>query len=1194
MSHLPNEAYPSFDAARSPLSAGTTLLEASAGTGKTYTLTAIFLRLIATEGLEVRQILVSTFTEAATRELKERIRLRLLGAREAFAEGQSDDSVLSALLERHASDREACAERIGRALRDLDEAQISTIHGFCQRALREFALESGQPFDAELCKDVSALTAQVAQDFLRTTLDAVSPTLCGILGPPKAAELQELLQLRLNKPTLLLESAAPLIGLAEAVARTEEACLHAARLWEQHALAIRQCLLETGKWYDARGAANPAKMEPLLSALAAWFSAGNPAEEALAFQALGGLEPLQILTPARLEKCTLKSGVTPLHPFFDAVEALQGTLSNLHSAFYHAFLESAPLDFLKLKSERNLLGFDDLLRELQTALGARGAVALRERLRERYRAALLDEFQDTDPVQESIFEILFGGEPNPDPKRWLFLIGDPKQAIYSFRGADIHTYIAAGARAHHRYSLDTNHRSAESLVNAVNQLFQRHRHPFILSDIGFAPVGARGLSPLQTGGVDAPPFQIWLATPPKPLSAGAAKTQLFQSVAASVVETLGSARIDGKPLEPSQIAVLLSANSQGPEIQEALRQRGVPSVLFSDQSVFASPDARDLLALLRAVESPGRARVVRRALVTPFLGRTAADLVALQDDAAEWERQWNGFRSLLALWTRRGFVLMFNSLLQNWGVRNRLLARPDGERRLTNLLHLGELLATAARNCPVLPGPLLRWLEQQIGGDTDAEVEDSSKMRLESDEHAVQVLTMHASKGLEWEVVYCPFTWAGGTSRQYRRSKAVLPPEARGQRPALRVDALGKSPAAAAVLSQISPRIHREAAAEQTRLLYVAATRAKRLCYLAWGAIKDAESSGTAWLFHGLPVSPENWEQAERQLKQLQTPEQVGAAIGEVLQAGPAKIHVCAWPEQSPVSWKRHTDGVLTLSARVYTRPLDLGWGVHSFTSLSAGAEHAERDNDNVSGPVWVEALDGESIHAFPAGAGAGSCLHSIFENIEFTSPSEIEAEVSRRLLIAGFDAARWTGAVSATLRAVLEADLGEGLVLGRIPAQQRKVEAEFLLPMSELSSDELRAALGAEAAGRLYFDARQGWLKGFMDLVFEQDGRFYIVDWKSNRLGAQAAAYDAAGMHAAMVQHSYLLQASLYALALHRCLSTRIPGYAYETHFGGAFYIFVRGVCPRSPGTGVYHVRPSEAEILALEGLFQSVSHAC
>lgn len=189
MSHIPTEAYPSFDAARSPLGVGTTLLEASAGTGKTYTLTAIFLRLVATEGLEVRQILVSTFTEAATRELKERIRLRLLGAREAFAEGQSDDSVLTALLERHASDRESCAERIGRALRDLDEAQISTIHGFCQRALREFALESGQFFDAELCKDVSALTAQLAQDFLRTTLDAVSPTLCGILGPPKAAEL---------------------------------------------------------------------------------------------------------------------------------------------------------------------------------------------------------------------------------------------------------------------------------------------------------------------------------------------------------------------------------------------------------------------------------------------------------------------------------------------------------------------------------------------------------------------------------------------------------------------------------------------------------------------------------------------------------------------------------------------------------------------------------------------------------------------------------------------------------------------------------------------------------------------------------------------------------------------------------------------------------------------------------------------
>jgi exodeoxyribonuclease V beta subunit len=537
---------------------------------------------------------------------------------------------------------------------------------------------------------------------------------------------------------------------------------------------------------------------------------------------------------------------------------------------------------------------------------------------------------------------------------------------------------------------------------------------------------------------------------------------------------------------------------------------------------------------------------------------------------------------------------MFNALLQNWGIRNRLLARPDGERRLTNLLHLGELLATAARNCPVLPGPLLRWFEQQVAGDTDAEVEDSSKMRLESDEHAVQVLTMHSSKGLEWEVVYCPFTWASGTSRQYKLSKAVLPPEARGQRPALRVDALGKSPSATAVLSRISPRIRREAAAEQTRLLYVAATRAKRLCHLAWGAIKDAESSGTAWLFHGLPVNPENWEQAERQLKQLQTPELVETAVGEARAAGPAQIHVRDWPEPSGTSWTLPATEARTLNARSYTRALDMGWGVHSFSSLSAGAEHAERDNDNVPGPAWIEAADGESIHAFPAGANAGTCLHSIFENIEFTAPSEIEAEVSRRLLIAGFDAERWTGVVSATLRAVLQAPLGEGFSLDRIPVQQRKVESEFLLPMSEFSSRDLQAALGEDAAGRLHFDSRQGWLKGFMDLVFEHAGRFYIVDWKSNRLGAQAGAYDTEGMHAAMVQHSYLLQASLYALALHRYLSARIPDYSYEAHFGGAFYVFVRGVAPESPGTGVYHAHPTEAEILALESLFQSAPHAC
>jgi exodeoxyribonuclease V beta subunit len=1196
MSFHHTEAFPSFDAANSPLPPGTTLLEASAGTGKTYTLTAIFLRLIATEGLEVREILVSTFTEAATRELKDRIRLRLLGARDAFAEGHSEDAVLAALLSRHAGDRDVAAIRINRAIRDLDEARISTIHGFCQRALREFALESGQPFDAELCKDPSSLIALVVRDFLRSTLHDISPTICGILGPPEEGDLRELLQLLLNKPTLLLDSALPDPSLEEASSRTRKAMEYAASLWMRDAGEIRRCLLHSGDWFNQRGAGNPAKMGPLLGFLKAWLEAKDRAAESLAYHNMGGIAALEVLTPARLEKCTLKAGVTPRHDFFNAVEALLETVQPLQTAFYRSFLEQAPAAFRTLKSERNLLGFDDLLRELQAALSREGSVALRDRLADRYRAALLDEFQDTDPVQEAIFAGLFGsasGARSEGSKRWLFLIGDPKQAIYSFRGADIHTYLAAGARAHHHYSLDTNHRSTKGLVEAVNHLFGRHPRPFILSDIGFVPVGARGLAPISVGDEEPPPFQLWLETPQKPLTSGVAKKLLYNSVAASVVETLRTARINGMPLEPSQIAVLLSANSQGPEIQKALREKGVPSVLFSDQSVFESPDARELLSLLRAVESPGKTRLVRRALVTAFLGRTAGELVALQTDTAAWERVWNSFRELHGLWTGRGFVVMFSALVQDWGIRNCLLSRPDGERRLTNLLHLGELLAAAARNSPNMPGPLLRWLEQQVSDGEDAEVEDSAKMRIESDEHAVQVLTMHASKGLEWEVVYCPFTWASGTARQYKRSRAVLPPESRGCPPKLRVDALGKNPLAAGVLAQIEPRIHREAAAEQTRLLYVAATRAKRLCHLAWGAIKEAESSGTAWLLHGDGVSSDDWEGAKDRLKQLQKPEMIAAAVDKAVGLEDGRIRVAPWPENLPDRWKSLEKNEQPLRALSFTRKIEGGWGIHSFTSLTAGAEHSARDTDGMEAASRQDLTPEDSIHSFPAGAHAGSCLHAVFENIDFTRPEDVESEVARQLLVAGFEAERWTGVVSNALKAVLMAPLDDGLGLDRVPLSKRKVELEFMLPMGDLSARDLLDTLGPEAAGRLSFDSRKGWLKGFIDLVFEHDGRFYIVDWKSNWLGAEPDAYREEGMQEAMARHSYPLQAALYSLALHRYLAGRIPGYSYGEHFGGAFYVFVRGVSPEAPGRGICRVRPSEAEISALSKLFQPVQHA-
>ncbi len=1189
-----------FFAASTPLSPGTTLLEASAGTGKTYTLTAIFLRLIVSEKLLVSEILVSTFTDPATRELKDRIRTRLIAAHQAFSENKATDEVTEALLSRHAAELPCATRRLSDAIRDLDQAQISTIHGFCQRTLREFALESGQPFSAELRPDLTPQLHTVVGDFLRQTLHTANPTAALLLGPPEFEELLDLLSLTLNKPAMVLQVPPGTPQLPEALHQLSDAQSQLRSLWQREGATITRLLTENGDWTRKNGAASPEKIAPLLADLGEWLCADSPDAECLAFQNTGGLEAIANLQQSQLNKVANKKKTAPQHPFFETVETFVLCANQLSHAFHLTFLQVAPETFRTLKQQQNLLGFNDLLDELRNALLREGGMALRQNLRKRFRAALLDEFQDTDPVQDEIFSTLFPSQQETGaPPRWLFLIGDPKQAIYSFRGADIHTYLAARNRAHHHYSLGTNYRSEARLVHAVNHLFERHDRPFVLDSIPFAPVAPTAIPPLlSAAGQPLPAFNLWVRTDEKPLKAAESAAQLVESVATAIAQLLNSgATIAGKPLLPSQIAVLISVNRQGPLVQDALRKVGVPSVLFSDESVFATPDADNLLVLLRAIATPNRAQGIRRALATPLLGWTAEAILTLQDDPATWEKLSNEFRHLREIWATRGFVLLFSTLLQQWDIRNRLLQRPDGERCLTNILHLGELLAEAAQTHTTLSGPLLRWLELQLTRQPQQDATAASKMRLESDAQAVQILTQHKSKGLEWEVVFCPFTWQGGSTRKYAKSQPVVPETtADGKtRHRLYIAALGKTKAAKEYRKgSLQPHIDREAAAEQTRLLYVAATRAKRLCCLAWGNIKDAATSGPGWVFHGNSISSTQWEDIKHELKARQAPDPLASTLREITETSDQNLALTHWPEPDALPWNAPAVSVTQLTPKILSHPIPQVWGISSFTSLTANTEHSNHDTDaHVHSPPAPPAPEDVSIHAFPSGAAAGTCLHAIFEYADFNDPASIDAETQRQLLIANFATHKAAPSLAEAVKAVLAAPLNFGFSLRDTEATRRKVEVEFDLPMARLNSKQLQNALSACGMQVPPFGDREGLLTGVIDLVCEHQGRFYLIDWKSNRLGQSAEDYTPERMEEAMQQNHYLLQLHLYTLALHRHLTTRLPDYSYETHFGGAVYIFARGIDPARPNHGLYEYRPEWKTVQALDSLFQHTPNA-
>ena len=474
-------------------------------------------------------------------------------------------------------------------------------------------------------------------------------------------------------------------------------------------------------------------------------------------------ETIAELRQSKIEKAKLKNATAPEHPFFRLCENYTPLPARFALCTQVHFLRWARTELRRRKLKSNVLCFDDLLTRLHSALIGPSGETLANLLRERFRAALIDEFQDTDGIQEAIFQKVFRGSEG-----WLYFIGDPKQAIYGFRGADIFTYLTAADTAQQRYTLKTNWRSARTLVEGVNHVFGRAPGAFVFEGIEFEHVeaaGERGRTPLLRKGNATPPLKIWAWETPEPIRAREAQRDLPRATAAAIAELLdGDTHIGDKPLHPSQIAVLVARHRQARLVQDALHTFQVPSVLLSDESVWHTREAGELHAVLTAIAEPSREAAVRGALSTEIFGYTVSRLEALTESDRDWEHLLSRFSRYRDRWSHSGFIQMFRAFLLGERVRSRLLSMPDGDRRVTNLLHLAELLQRAANEQRFGPAALMRWFVAQRSTETPSR-EDDSVLRLERDDDAVQIITMHRSKGLEFEVVFCPFAY-GETVRK--------------------------------------------------------------------------------------------------------------------------------------------------------------------------------------------------------------------------------------------------------------------------------------------------------------------------------------------------------------------------------------------------------------------------------------------
>lgn len=1061
-----------FSALDVSLDPGITLVEASAGTGKTFAITRLLLRLLLERRVEsLAHILVVTFTEKATQELVTRIRTTLRDAEQVWSASPpvrtTRNEDLFVLREKHGDEGGAI---VAAAMRSLDDLAVFTIHGFCQRVLGESALESRIPFRTTFIEDDTEPFGRSARDWARKRL----------------------------------------------IGHADDATLVA----------------EHGKPF-----------EPWVGRL--------------------------VIPYRRYEKTRLA---------FDTGDTAQGLLAHFTTVVHESFEEE--------KRRRHLRGFDDLLRTVKNVLADEGSDgALAQRIRSRFGAALIDEFQDTDRTQYPIFSTAFAGRP-------LFLIGDPKQSIYRFRGADIRAYLRAASESSRRFTLMQNFRSSDAYVRAVEATFTRMPQPFRVSEdeIDFPRVTAASTpTPPGTMSSDGRAALEWWWVDGGHGSRGyaakdKASTIIFEEIAHEIVQ------LQQRGVAYGKMAVLLRYNRSARELKRVLDRARIPAVIGGDEDVLESEEANELVRVATAIANPGDGAAVRSALATRLWGSDASEVASML--RPEQEMTWQSIveRLLVAreAWRARGFAVAMGELLADRDMSVRLLAMPDGERRLTNVRHVIELLHDDWAEDSVPPEGFAAWMARER---TVPNTPGRRELRLETDSAAVQLLTVHKAKGLEFDVVFCPELW----DRKKEKEVAfdVTPASVvEGEEGILDLGSAEHGARLAAMTREVDE--------EDLRLAYVALTRAIHRCYVAFGEIgmptkgsahvAASGESSLGWLLRDAESGTAN----RVTLKAL-----VDASggtmgfrdIGDIKRYPKAPV-----PAASPV---------IPESRALQLAPRQLHtWQLTSFTGIVADT-HTDEGRDvadpllRPSEPVERRVVTG--FRAFPAGRLGGIALHDVFESLDFARVAEprtremVQRTLGRHGILDDVDTAEpRVDDVMGMLATVCAAPIpGAGFSLADVPLRASMREWRFDLSVQTASVRKIADVLAAHgsAHARAYVptlrglrdSAIGGYLSGVVDIAFEHEGRWWVMDWKSNHLGHDDQDYAPEALSNAMMQAHYTLQYHLYCLALHRHLLLRQPGYDPARHWGGVGYVFLRGVTGAGE-SGWFRDTPTPALLEAMD----------
>ena len=1066
--------------------------------------------------------------------------------------------------------------RLRASLSSFDEVAVHTLHGFCHRVLREHAFDGGQPQDAET-DDSGLITLEVARRYCRRLYqadDAVTAAL-GELSRPEKLVGNPVLSSCLGRsdlrtlPSLTVDMADWPAALGQILTGPVE---HRRQLWDQAAQCWNREEIE-GSLLAGNLNQRSYKPKSVSAAMDEIEHLLNNRQAALPDKLNKSFD---LCTTDKLRRNTKKGGEPPTHPFFSLCDQLKTACDDLAAAHIHCrslwlrgWLDYAGDELKRRTLAAGVITYRDMLLRLSDALSDEN---LAQTLRRRFPAALIDEFQDTDDTQYGIIQRIYALNDAQEAAAPVFLVGDPKQSIYRFRNADVYTYLRAAAdagAAGGTHRLLRNWRSHPTLVRAVATLFDKD-DPFMLQ----SRVDPPAAEPARTA--EDRPSLVIDGKPHSPMSVWdmgecgnkeAVTEQVAELCARQIRLLLDKATLgdDGDALHGRDIAVLTLTHDQGNAVRRHLRRHRIRASTSARDNVLKTPTADDLAVILTAILKPARDRSVRAALATELF-RLPADRLCAADEAVN--DLWARFYEWHETWRDEGFTPMFHRLLHDQ-LAPRVAGGMDGERRLTDLRHIADLLqeAIVTEAAPMGSVP-------ELYARLRAERDDGHRLHLEGDSDLVHIVTVHASKGLQYPVVFCPFHWETGNTAAFRRNEPFIFHDPDDQQWRATLCLSPRDPSAEGASKQHES----EELSERLRLLYVSVTRAQNACYLFYGTPGSAKS---ATVFGHL------------------FPDGTGRLQGKagIALASADEMKTDAASQRRP---QRSSVPAEDLQARSLTAGLPEGQRTVSFTGLTRGAPEAP-DYDAVATPVIAEPeAGGPDIFTFPRGGHAGQFWHQVLEKTDFTAAENGRTGERLRSLLSAYGFhSFWHEILSVYIPRLLRTPLASGglgpedetpFCLADIRNEQRLNELEFWYPVPDFSvhvlMDHLRPHLTAARAAsleRLPADRARGYMRGFIDLVFAHRNRYYLADYKSNWLGYAPADYVPERLEGAMMQHQYHLQYLIYSIALHRHLQQRLSDYSYEKHFGGVYYLFLRGM-GTDGSTGVYYDKPPSALIEAMD----------